>query len=116
MKRLRVYADTSVFGGCFDEEFAKESKVLFEEIRNGKFILVISDTTLRELNAAPENVQEVLTGLPPEMVEVINLSDDIQSLRDAYLKAAVVGPSSEADAEHIAAASVAGVDLVVSWN
>lgn len=23
MKRLRVYADTSVLGGCFDEEFAE---------------------------------------------------------------------------------------------
>jgi hypothetical protein len=24
-KKLRIYVDTSVFGGCFDEEFMKES-------------------------------------------------------------------------------------------
>ena len=116
MKRPRIYADTSVFGGCFDEEFRKESELLFQEIKNGKFILVISGTTSRELNDAPQKVQDVLAGLPPEMVEVIDLSEEIYALRDAYLKATVVGPASQADAEHIAAASVAGVDFVVSWN
>jgi len=29
MKQLRIYMDTSVFGGCFDEEFKKTSKALF---------------------------------------------------------------------------------------
>ncbi len=37
MKQLRIYADTSIFGGCFDEEFAKESQALFEDIKKGKF-------------------------------------------------------------------------------
>lgn len=77
---------------------------------------MISGTTSRELNDAPQRVQDVLAGLPPETVEIIDLSDEIYGLRDAYLKAAVVGPASEADAEHIAAATVAGVDFVVSWN
>jgi hypothetical protein len=48
---LRRYADTSVFGGCFDEEFAVASQRLFEEIRDGRFVLVVSPTTLRELDA-----------------------------------------------------------------
>jgi len=29
VKRLRIYIDTSVVGGCFDEEFVLESKTLF---------------------------------------------------------------------------------------
>lgn len=28
----RIYLDTSVFGGVFDEEFKKPSKALFEQI------------------------------------------------------------------------------------
>ena len=116
MKQLRIYADTSVFGGSFDEEFEKESKQLFEDIKQGKFLLVISETTERELNDAPPEVQEILGGLPPHMVETVSFSDEIRALRDAYLKAAVVGPSCEADAEHIAAASIALVDSDVSWN
>ena len=116
MKRPRVYADTSVFGGCFDEDFANESKRLFEEIEKGKFLLVVSRTTFRELAGAPENVRNVLAQLSSSQIEVIEGSDEIDALRDAYLKAGVVGEASKTDAEHIAAASVANVDFVVSWN
>ncbi len=116
MKRLRVYADTSVFGGCFDEEFALESRRLFEEIENGKFLLVVSKTTFRELTGAPENVRNVLTQLPKSNVEVVEESSEIDVLRDAYLKAGVVSEASKTDAEHIATASVANIDFVVSWN
>lgn len=42
MKRPRIYVDTSVFGGCYDKEFETESLKLFDEIRNGKFILIYS--------------------------------------------------------------------------
>jgi predicted nucleic acid-binding protein len=116
MKLFRVYADTSVFGGCFDEEFAEESKSFFDDIKTGKFILVISSTILRELNQAPAKVQKLLNELPPENVEMIESPDEISYLRDAYLEAGILSPNSEADAEHIASASVADVDFVVSWN
>lgn len=116
MKRLRIYVDTSVFGGCFDDEFSEESKALFEHVKNGKFILVISPTTLRELDNAPEEVQRVLADLPPETVEIMEYSENIGFLRDAYVDAGVVGSASRADAEHVASASVADVDFIVSWN
>jgi len=72
MKRPRVYADTSVFGGCFDDEFAEESRKLFDEIKNGKFTLVISTTLLSELDRAPDHVQNVLADLPQKVVEFID--------------------------------------------
>jgi len=116
MKQFRVYADTSVFGGCFDDEFAEESKSLFSDIKAGKFVLVISSTTLGELERAPDYVQKVLTELPSENMEIIEFCDEIARLRDAYLEARIVEPAAKADAEHIASASVADVDFVVSWN
>ena len=116
MKKLRLYADTSFFGGCFDEEFADVSLKLFDEIKKGGFILVLSATILREIKRAPENVRNLFADLNEEIIEIMPESDEIDNLRDAYLKAGVVGPSSSADAEHIAAATVAEVDLIVSWN
>jgi len=116
MKKLVIYADTSVFGGCFDEEFQEESRMFFAEIAKGKFKLVISTTTLGELDRAPQNVQKVLVDLPPKTVEIIEYSEEIGFLRDEYIKAGVVGLTSKADAEHIAAATVAEVDILVSWN
>jgi predicted nucleic acid-binding protein len=116
MKQLRIYCDTSVFGGCFDEEFTEESRRLFRDIESGKFILVISATVLAELDRAPQTVQEVLSSLPAERIELIEFSDEVAGLRDEYIRAGVVTQSSRSDAEHIASASVADVDFVVSWN
>jgi predicted nucleic acid-binding protein len=113
---LRVYADTSVFGGCFDPEFMAESERLFEEIRRGQFVLVISDVTLDELALAPDAVRQVLAALPSQQLEFINTSVESDELRNAYLEAGIVGPASQNDAAHIAVATVFGVDLVVSWN
>jgi hypothetical protein len=47
---------------------------------------------------------------------MIDFTEDIRHLRDAYLNAKVLGAQHQADAEHIASASVAEVDFVVSWN
>jgi len=49
-------------------------------------------------------------------LEILGENPEITILRDAYLFAGVVGPASRSDAEHIAAARVAGVEMIVSWN
>jgi predicted nucleic acid-binding protein len=116
MKRFRVYADTSVFGGCFDEEFAEESKLFFSSIKAGLYTIVVSTITLAELRRAPEHVRRVLTELPQEAIETLELNEQIIHLRDAYLAAGILKPENKSDAEHIASASVADVDFVVSWN
>ena len=113
---MRVYADTSVFGGVFDEEFKAESAQFFEEVRQGQFVVVVSNVTLDELELARERVRGVLAGLPPEQVEIVSTSPESDGLRKAYLEAAVVGPASSNDAAHIAVATVSSVDMVVSWN
>lgn len=113
---LRVYADTSVFGGCLDTEFVKESVRFFEEVREGQFIVVVSNVTLDELELAPDAVRAVLADLPPQQVEIVSTSPGSDRLRNAYLDAGVVGPASSNDAAHIAVATISDVDLVVSWN
>jgi hypothetical protein len=116
MKTLRIYLDTPVFGGFLDDEFADESQALFDLIRAGRFVLVISEVLLEELAAAPEAVQNVLAGLPTDYIEFLQNSLEIQRLRDAYLTEGILGPASRSDAEHVASASVAEVDFIVSWN
>ena len=115
-RSLRVYADTSVFGGCFDDEFKTESIRFFEEVRQRHFVVVVSNVTLDELELAPNQVRGVLAGLPAEQVELVNTSAESDELRNAYLEAGVVGPASTNDAAHIAVATTSSVDLVVSWN
>ena len=40
----------------------------------------------------------------------------MRELADEYVRAGVLGPASADDATHVAAATVAGADLIVSWN
>ena len=52
-KPLRVYADTSVFGGCFDDEFKTGSVRFFEEVRQGRFVVVVSTSRSTSCNWLP---------------------------------------------------------------
>jgi len=115
-KPLRLYLDTSVFGGCFDPEFRVASLKLIHQIRTGRFILVLSSTALEEIKKAPEPVRQLVATLPEKGVEQIFLTPEIEKLRDAYISAHVVSAACRYDAEHIACATVADVDVIVSWN
>ena len=112
----RVYIDASVVGGCFDPGFSDESLALFDMARRGDIILVISDLLVAEIEKAPENVRGFLAAVPPNLVETVEIEDEAVALHSAYLAAGVVGASSENDALHVAAASVADCDIIVSWN
>ncbi|MGD0694093.1 MAG: hypothetical protein ABSB82_04500 [Terriglobia bacterium] len=116
MKPLRIYVDSSVLGGCGDAEFEADSLRLMEWARHQDLKLLISEITLRELEPAPPSVKDILNSLPAECLEYIVLTSEMTSLRDAYLEAGVVGPRWMDDAAHVAAATVARADAIVSWN
>ncbi|MGO9275630.1 MAG: PIN domain-containing protein [Terriglobia bacterium] len=116
MRRLRIYVDSSVIGGCLDREFAKESQQIIEWARQGDIILLLSETTFTELETAPADVQNILKGLPPESLEMVSLTTEVSLLSVAYVEAGVVGSRWLNDATHVAAATVARADAIVSWN
>ena len=115
-KKLRVYADTSVIGGCEDEEFREPSRQLIDRFALGEMTLVLSALTLRELEAAPAQVREILGVVPSQHTEVLDLSEEAEVLAAKYIERGVLSSKMLADALHIAAATLAGVDVLVSWN
>lgn len=116
MKPLRIYCDTSVIGGCYDGEFAADSMRLMEAVQRGRLVLLLSDVVLAELADAPAQVQQVLERLPVTAVEKVELTGAVLALRDAYLAAKILGSRWADDAAHVAAATVARADAIVSWN
>ena len=116
MKIPRIYPDTSIFGGYFDEEFRLRTRALFDMVGQGRAVLVISDILVTELAPSPPRVRSLLPGLPRQAVELVFADDESEHLRDAYLRAGAVGPRHHRDAHHIALATVARADLLVSWN
>ena len=114
--KARLYVDTSVVGGCEDDEFKEHSLQLIECFVIGKFLLVLSDLTVQELTGAPEGVRGHLSRVPEQHIEVVQLSDEANDLAETYVREGVIPGSMRADAQHIAIASVARVDVLVSWN
>lgn len=116
MRIPRIYADTSVIGGCLDIEFSHESSHFIEMVRKGKCVLLLSEITIAELNKAPTAVQNILLSLPEEAVEKVEITEEILELRNEYMKAKILGPEWIDDAAHVAVATVARADAIVSWN
>jgi len=101
-RTIRVYVDTSVIGGCLDDEFRAASLRLFDRSRAGNALLVISDTTLAELASAPAKVRGVIEDLPRRCMEFIRQSTESEALAEEYIRQAVVSRRMLADAQHIA--------------
>lgn len=116
MRRIRVYVDASVFGGVHDDEFKEASRRFLDQAAAGKYVVLVSPTTTNELKDAPPQVRETLTVLPDERIETVPLSAEAAELAQAYIDAGVSGPASLEDASHVAIATVARADLVLSWN
>jgi hypothetical protein len=116
MKLQRVYLDTSVLGGCFDQEFAEWSNGLLQDFRNGLFKPLLSQVTATELQDAPERVQVVYAELLTLGAEIVVPSDNALELADAYQAHGILTPKFYDDGLHIAVATVGAADVLVSWN
>ncbi len=116
MKKFRAYVDTSVIGGCFDKEFAFYSNALFDKIRKGEIIAVISDITVEELVKAPDFVQENFKKLPVDFIEKVEINQEVIDLANCYMENKVVPGDFRNDAVHIAVGTVYAVDVLLTWN
>ena len=112
----RLYFDTSVFGGHFDDEFSEHTIPLFERLRSNEFILLFSTVTQDELENAPEKVKNLVKGIKEEYTEFIEATEEAVELATAYIDEKVVGQTSFADCLHIAIATINTANYLISWN
>jgi predicted nucleic acid-binding protein len=114
--KQRIYIDTSVVGGYFDEEFEEATKKLFERLDNNEVIFVVSDLLDLELINAPIHVREHLLKYPADKFQRVELTEEAIKLADTYITEKVVGRTSLEDCRHIAMATIHKVDVLASWN
>ena len=114
--KQRIYIDTSVVGGYFDEEFSADTVPFFESVIKGEITILVSDLLRAELLNAPVFVRNLLDSIPVQYIENVKLTDEASMLADKYIEAKVVGKTSRADCQHIAMATLSKADVLVSWN
>jgi predicted nucleic acid-binding protein len=114
--RQRIYIDTSVVGGYYDEEFKEATIQLFERLDKNEVIFVVSDLLDLELINAPQLVREHLLKYSADKFQRVELTNEAVILADTYIDEKVVGSTSLEDCRHIALATIHKVDVLASWN
>jgi tryptophan 2,3-dioxygenase len=100
----RLYLDTSVIGGCFDAEFAEDSRRVMDAVISGRARLLFSEIIEAELLNA-DSVRERIA-----------FSPEVEALAREYVARGVVPEAWLEDCRHVASATVARADAIVSWN
>ena len=116
MKKLRIYIDTSVIGGCFDQEFSRWSNGLVKDFRLGNLKPVISEIVAVEISRAPQEVKEKYLEIIKMGAEELIANDEVDALAEAYEGNKILTSRFMEDMIHIALATVANVDVLASWN
>ena len=87
-----------------------------EQARKGRFTIVLSDVTLRELKPAPLSIRELTESIPDKYLDLVSLTEEQDILAQRYIQEGVLTAKFETDAQHIAMATILRVDSLVSWN
>lgn len=114
--KARIYIDTSVIGGYFDDEFEVATKLLFDRIQNNEFDIYFSDVNEAELIPAPQKIKDIVRLIPKDCIHNIKMDSHVEDLAQTYIKEKALGKASENDAYHIALSSVYRLDCLISWN
>ena len=113
----RVYVDSSVISGMFDSnEHPVKAQPFWDAVFNGKVRVVLSSVLDEELELAPQHVRDFHDSIPKSQIERIVSTPMSDTLAGRYIKAGVLTLNHLTDCQHIALATIACVDVLVSWN
>jgi len=116
-----LYIDASVWNCAFDEhvpDLLAQTTAFFIHLGSSLDCTpYLSDVVLQELAYASADRQGRLGELLGRIRPIrLDLDDESAALADAYIEHGVLTAGHKNDARHVAIASVAEVDAIVSWN
>jgi hypothetical protein len=94
----------------------EKAQPFWDAVFGSRIRIVVSDVLVDELKKAPENVRDFYRSIPKSQIERIVSTLASDTLARRYIKAGVLTPNHFTDCEHVALATVACVDVLVSWN
>ena len=115
-KIKRIYIDSTVVGGKFNKRLAEQTKPFWNAFDRGEIIVIVSDVLEDELENAPERANNFYDSLPKSQIERFVSTPESDSLAKQYIAEGVIDKSSLDDCRHIAVATLANADVLVSWN
>jgi len=116
-----IYLETTIFNFPFADDaphYQTDTLKLFAEIKSGKFRPFTSEYVIRELEITKdaEKLAKMKALVKSYGIIVISANDEVEQLADVYVSEGVIPAKYKTDALHIAAATVAGHDFIISLN
>jgi hypothetical protein len=115
----KVYVETSVWGMTVENQpkaLREPTNGFLHQCGLGIFVPYISTVVLQEIALAGVSAARIVREINKLSPVTLQLSDESEDLAEAYLSAGVIPPKKRDDARHVAIATVAGIEILVSWN
>lgn len=120
MKKLKIYLDTSVISHLKQDdapEKTQDTLKLWEDIKQGKYDVYLSDTTLEEVMKCKQPKQDIMLNYLVEVqYTTLSNSDEVEQVAEQIIVLGILTQKSLDDCIHIATAVVNACDIIVSWN
>lgn len=118
---MSLYIDSSVWNCLFNAhvpDLQAQTRGFFERVKTDRAIQpYLSDVVLQELGNAPTERLPSLADLLRLVFPVrLDLDEESAALAEAYIRHTVLTVGHLVDARHVAIATVARMDALVSWN
>lgn len=120
MRKLKVYLDTSVISYLYQEdalEKMQDTLELWKLFKNHEYEVYISDIVIREISDCNEEKLKILMDYLNQIdYNIIETNETTIELAEKFIDFGILKQKSFDDCQHIAAAILAGCDIITSWN
>ena len=117
-RKIRVYVDASALGGKFNRRIAEQTRPFWDAVERGEMIVIVSDMLEREVKneKTPQRAKDFFDTLLESNAVRITAGKEANDLAARYIAENVVDETSFVDSVHVAVATLANADVIVSWN
>ena len=120
MKKIKLYLDTSVISHLDapdTPEKMADTLALWEDLKVGKYDIVISDVVLDEIKHCEEPKRTFMgTNLAELKPFIVVKNQEATELANEYVKRHILSQKNFDDCMHIALSVINHCDYLVSWN
>jgi predicted nucleic acid-binding protein len=99
-----------------NDDHPVKTQPFWDAVNRGEIRVVLSDVLLDESKPAPQHVRDFYGTIPVSQIEWIVSTSESDTLAKRYIKAGILTPNHFTDCKHVALATIACVDVLVSWN
>lgn len=120
LRKLKIYLETTILNFYYahdDQEKMEDTRKLFDEISQGRYISYTSMSVVREISKAQEEKRIKLLDLIRKYnIEILEDEPEAERIADIYVKEGIIPAKYITDGLHIALATVHDMDIILSWN